>query len=77
MAIRSCVSDMMDHLPEQAALLEKLSEEYIKTLISSTASEDQVADEGLGATSLPGQPIEGSPAREETATSSEGSDVDS
>ena len=79
MVIRSCVSDMMDHLPEQAALLEKLSEEYIKTLISSTASEDRVADEDLGATSTfpPGQPVEGSPAREETTTSSEGSDIES
>ena len=77
MAIRSCVSEMMDRLSEQAALLEKLSEEYIETLVSSSASEDQVADGGLGAatTSSLGLPVEGPPLRDETTTVAEDSDI--
>ena len=71
MAIRSCISEMMDHLPEQAGLLEKFSEEYINTLISSVVSEDQVADK------TPDQPVEGSPSQEGITISSEESDIDS
>ena len=78
MAIRSCVSEMMDQLPEQAGMLEKLSEEYINTLASISVSEGQVADEDPGSTSaFPDQPVEGSSDREEVTISSEESDIDS